>query len=476
MSRIQLVRDYLALALGEGVSKIAGFAAFAWLARVLTTEGYGAVELAVALSMFFALVVDAGLGPIGAREIARDPARVGTLAALVPSARIAIAAVAAPAMALTALTLGQPPATVALIAWFAAGLLFAPWAQRWLLQGLDRMAWVSGAQALRMVVFAAGVVVLVRAPEDLLWVGGVEVVAAGAMALYFIVLQAATVTPVRLSFALGELRPLGREALPVGVEQLLWALNQYLPTVLVALLLDSSDLAWFGGAHRIVLALGSFVFIYHFNLYPTLARRAGEDADAVAGLVGPSFRVTAWLSIGAAMFLALLATPLVTLAFGEGFAGAARPFAWLIFVLPVSLLSGHARFALIASGHQRQELVAQAIGAVVTIAVGVAAIAWLGILGGAIAMLASGAVVWGVAHRYACRHVAPFPLLGPVWRPAASAGCLAGGALSLGLSPLLGASLAAAAFALLAPLLDPALLADVRRLAGAKAMDDHGAS
>ena len=70
-SPAQVVRDFLALSGGELLAKLAGFAAFAYLARTLGPEHYGAVELAVALVMFFSLVVDFGFGSIGARELAQ---------------------------------------------------------------------------------------------------------------------------------------------------------------------------------------------------------------------------------------------------------------------------------------------------------------------------------------------------------------------------------------------------------------------
>lgn len=479
MSRFRLVRDFAALSGGELVSKVAGFLAFAYLARVLEPMAYGAVELAAAMALFFALVVDFGFGPIGAREIAREPGRAEELAARVPAARLLLALLAVPLMGLTGLALGQPAETVALIWLFAGSLLFVPWVQRWLLQGLEMMTWVSGAQALRMIVFAVGVLFLVDGREDLLRVGAIEICAVASMALYFAWVQRSRITPLRLSFQLEGLRSLAKEALPVGAEQLVWALNQYLPTVLVAVLLGGSSLAWFGGAHRLVLSLGTFVWLYHFNLFPTLARSAGAGSEAIGALVGPSVRVTAWASIGLALCLALLAGPITLIAFGDAFAGAALPFTVLVWALPLGLLSGHARFGLIAAGEQTRELRAQLVGAVVTVVVGISAIQALGAVGGAVAMLASNLAVWVVAHRAMSAHVAPIPFLGPVWRPALWAAVLAGVALwfersasaDLGLgapSPWITAPVVGAAFLAAAPLLDRALLRDLRRLAGAK--------
>ncbi len=469
MGRFRLLRDLAALSGGELVGKVAGFLAFAYLARTLPPASYGSVELAAALALFFTLVVDFGFGPIGAREVARDPACAAELAARVPAGRLLLAMLAFPLMGGLGHLLGQPPRAVALIWLFAGSLIFAPWIQRWLLQGLDLMGWVSGAQALRMAVFAVGVVAVVRGPDDLLRVGMVEIGAAASMALYFLAVQGARVAPLRLSFELGGLRRLAREALPVGAEQLVWAANQYLPTVLVAALLGGADLAWFGGAHRIVLSLGTFVWLYHFNLYPTLARSAGEGRGAVIALVEPSFRVTAWASIGLALGLSLLAGPITRIAFGPSFGAAAQPFAVLVWALPLGLLSGHARFGLIAAGEQTRELGAQLVGAAVTLGVGLVAIGAWGPAGGGVAMLASNLAVWAVAHRAMRAHVAAIPALGPVWRPALAALVSAGAAWLL--LPHHGWLLAAGAgtvYLLGAPLIDRRLLRDLGRLAGAK--------
>jgi len=468
VTRLRLVRDLAALAGGEGLSKVAGFLAFAYLARVLRPEDYGAVELAAALALFFALIVDFGFGPIGAREIARHPERAPELAAEVPAARLLLALLAVPLMVLTPWALGQPEATVRVVALFALSLLASPWTQRWLLQGLDRMAWVSVAQALRMIVFAAGVVLFVHGPEDLARVGVLEIAAAAVMALYFVAVQGIAITPVRLSFHRPALARLWREARSVGASQVVWALNQYLPTVLVAGFLGGAEIAWFGGAQRIVLSLGTFVWIYHFNLFPWVARTTGSSPEAFRRLVEPSFRVTAWIGVVGAAALTWVAGPVCRLAFGDAFGAAAAPFAVAVWALPVGLLSGHARYALIASGHQARELAAQVQGAVVTLGVGCVAVPWLGALGAAIAMLASSSVVWIAAHGATARHVAPIPFLAPVVRPAVVSGLLALGLSLLPWSPWAEAALLATGALALAPFVDRGLWSDLRALAVAK--------
>ena len=65
------------------------------------------------------------------------------------------------------MALGGSPDRVWLIWLFAFSLLSRPWVQQWLFQGLEKMIWVSGGQVIRMSVFAVGVVLFVRSPDDI---------------------------------------------------------------------------------------------------------------------------------------------------------------------------------------------------------------------------------------------------------------------------------------------------------------------
>ena len=189
------LRDFVYLSGGELVSKGVAFVAFAYLARMLEPEAYGAVELAFSLVLLFGFVVEFGTDAIGAREVARDRGAVPGLAASIPAARLLVALVAIPAMGLSALAMGQPAETVRLVWLIALSLLAISWKQTWLLQGLEMMGWISAGGALRMLIFALGVLVLVRSPDDLLLVGAIEVAAAAAFAVYLMAVQQRRVTP-----------------------------------------------------------------------------------------------------------------------------------------------------------------------------------------------------------------------------------------------------------------------------------------
>ena len=364
----------------------------------------------------------------------------------------------------------EPTDTARDLIWlYALGLLAVVCKQDWLLQGREMMKAAAAGDAIRMAVFALGVIAFVHVPQDLLVVGLVEVVAAALWAIYFLVIQQVRVAPIRLCISFPALTNLMAQSTSIGLSNMIWAITQYTPLFLVANLAGAEQTAWFGASHRIVISLLVFSWLYHFNLYPAMARRAGGTQEALAGLVDASFRVVAWGAILLALLLTLLAEPLLALTFGEPFSVAAPAFAVLVWVLPVTLLSGHVRWAMIATGNQRYVLYAQGAGAAVVLIGGVAAVPVFHAVGASAAMLAAAIAVWAAAHAGARAGTIHRPRLLVAGLPALVAVASGGLAQVLATNPWVNAAIAATAYVLCALILDRRLLADFQRLARAKA-------
>jgi O-antigen/teichoic acid export membrane protein len=401
--KYKLWNDYAVLAGGQAGIKLLGLLAFAWLARVLDPVSYGAVEYVVGLTAVFATVVDAGLGTVGIRRAAHDAARLPVLAFQIQLARLLLALLSVPAMILIARSAAAVAGEGLLVALFAASLLTQPWRPEWLLQACERMTETAIARVLRTAVFLVGVLLLVRRPGDLALVGAAELAALVVMALYCLWVQQVRITPVRLTGPVQGLAPLAREGAVVGAGNLVWSLDQYAPLFLLGSFVGGAETAWYAAAARIVGALMVFGSIYHFSLYPTLTRAHARDGAELARLLAASLRITAWVGSLAALALATLATPILAVAFGPKLTAGAPALQLMAWILPVTLCSGQARWALTAAGAQSRVLAAQLAGLAATLAVvAVAGPRW-GLLGYAAAALAGPIVVWIVAHRSATR-------------------------------------------------------------------------
>lgn len=158
-----------------------------------------------------------------------------------------------------------------------------------------------------------------------------------------------------------------------------------------------------------------------------------------------------------------------TVVYGELFATAAPVLATLIWVFPITALSGHARWGLIAAGRQRDVLVAEIAGSVTMLGVGILLIPQLKAVGGAMAIVSSSLVVWGVTHTFAAKYVNRLPLLGPSLYPGLLAVLGAGLGYTFGASPWQASAIGAGLFGLSTLWVASQLMADFRQLARAKA-------
>jgi O-antigen/teichoic acid export membrane protein len=464
---LKLVRDFLALATGQVLSKIVIFVAFAYLARTLDTETYGFVEFAFALTLFATIVVDLGLGAIGARELVKDPKRAESLTATIPAARILTALVVVPIMGFGAGLMGHNEETVQLVWLFGFSLLALPWKQDWLLQGLEMMRGVALGDVIRAGAFATGVFIFVRGPGDLLAVGFVEIGAAFAAAIFYVGFQQLYVGRVRVRFSIQQIRELASQAWVIGFGHVVWAVNQYVQLILLASLVGGEMTAYYGVAHRVVASLLIFSLIYHFNLFPVLVRVTMGSAERFDQLMQASVRVVAWAGILVALSFTVMSEPILELVFGDRFAAGAASLAILIWVLPITSLSGHARHGLVAKNRQNQLLHAQLIGMAATLLATPFLIWNYGAVGAAIGMVGANLAVWIAADIYARIHVGKIPFFRGSVRPFGLAALII--LIWIGVQP--GTWLSAllpAAFLVLAPLVDRQLLPDLKRLAHAK--------
>lgn len=424
----KLARNYLVLVAGEVLAKLVNFLAFAWLGRTLGAEHYGSLEFALALMVFFTLPVDMGLGVFGAREIARNPEAAPSLLAGITMLRALLALASLACLALLAAVLPAPAEVKQLLLLYGCSLLGLPLLLQWYFQGHDEMQWVALTSVVRYGVFAGLVLTLLGPGTPLGWVGLVECAAVSAAAL-FCVAVAVFRFRVRLQPPARGWRGAAtylREGLPIGLTELVWAFLWYIATVLAGLMVKDASLGWFGASHRILMALHTFVWLYFFNLLPSIARTVHGPRAELESLLGASLRLTAWAGMLAALLATALSGEALQVAFGPGFAGGGPVLATLVWVIPTALASGHYRYALISYGRQAMLLRATGCAALAVVAGCLLLVPRLGAQGAAWSLLAGCLLELGLAKAYVRREIAHVRLLVPLGRPAAAA---AGGLL-----------------------------------------------
>jgi len=419
----KLARNYLVLIAGEVLAKLVNFAAFAWLGRTFGAERYGSLEFTLALMVFFTLPVDMGLGVFGAREIARNRQAGPRLLAGITLLRGLLALISLAGLGLLAVLLPAPAEVKELLLLYGCSLLGIPLLLQWYFQGHDEMHWVALASLVRYAVFAGLVLATLRPQMPLREVGLIECAAVSAAALFCLAVAVWRfhVWPLRPTGAWRETAAYLREAMPIGLSELVWAMLWYLATVLTGLMVKDASLGWFGASHRILMALHTFVWLYFFNLLPSIARTIHGPRTELERLLAASLRLTAWAGTLAALLGTVLSGEALRLAFGAAFAGGGGVLATLVWVIPVALASGHYRYALIAYGRQSLLLRATGCAALAVVAGCLVLVPRIGIQGAASSLLLGCLLELGLTKAYVGREIARVQLLAPLGRPAAAA-------------------------------------------------------
>ena len=208
-----------------------------------------------------------------------------------------------------------------------------------------------------------------------------------------------------------------REGAPIGLCDLAWAALWYFSTVLLGFMVTDQELGWFGAAHRASGAVHTFVWLYFFNLLPSISRCVGQPRESLLRLMGRSQTVVAWGGIFVALLLTVLSRQLLMLAYGDLYENAAAPFSVLIWVAPIALISGHYRYTLVAYNLQKWLLYWTALAALAGALAGPVLISRYGPLGAAVAALGANVIVLALCYETVRRRIAEIPFAARLVRP-----------------------------------------------------------
>lgn len=313
-------------------------------ARSLGAEAFGIFTYAFSLVLLFSVVADFGLTTAFVRRVAVAPTRACTLLSRILGLRTALGVLAIGLAVGTAAAAGGRGELLAQIAVLATALVLNTMAS--LFEGLLKAAGRAGSAGIPLLVqSAAGGLggTLLLALGAGLWAGIWGWLAGGVAHLLFAAWAARGVSLPGGSGTKCEDVPaagaLLREAWPLAFSGAFIALYFRIDAVLLHLLRDEREVGLYGAVYRLFAGLGVLSTAYRSVVFPFLARAADGPTEALAALCRRSLRLQLLGTSFVAVFVSVLARPLVHLLFGSGYDAAAPALAILIWALPASFMA-----------------------------------------------------------------------------------------------------------------------------------------
>jgi O-antigen/teichoic acid export membrane protein len=163
----------------------------------------------------------------------------------------------------------------------------------------------------------------------------------------------------------------------------------YFAIVLLGFYKPGTELGWFGASHRVSMALHTFVWLYFFNLLPYMSRCVGRPHSMLLNMMDQSMAFSAWSGVFIGLVTTLLSRELLTAAYGPRFAGGGPTLTALGWMIPIAMLSGHHRFALIAYNRQITMMYSAIGSGVIAVILAFELIPRYGAMGAAYSLLAA---------------------------------------------------------------------------------------
>lgn len=389
----------LSLGGGEVAARVVAFVGTAYLARVLTPDGFGVIGFALAIAGYLSLAIRAGVDAVGAREVARAPAQAARLAASVSAARLLFALVAFAVIAAVALVLPKPP--VVRLVLVLTGLSFFTTAldTAWVHKGLERNRRVGLSLVVNEGISVGLILLVIAGPADLVWVPVLVFAGQLAAAAYLAwpLFRAGLPRPeLRLGLRLFRLSGF------LIVTKVLRTLLFTFDVVLMGFWLGEREVGLYTAPYRVCNMLAALSASMLFAYLPEFARasaRLDDLGDAASRSVELAWALAAPVAVGGI----LVAQPLLVLLFGGDYVEGALAFQWLLVATALILVRGAFHNVFLVRDQMRTEMLIMAAAVALNVVLNVVLIPRHGLVGAAVATAAAEALVvvlcvWAIAR------------------------------------------------------------------------------
>ena len=396
-----VMRNTSFLLLGEIISKPLLFLAMVYLARVLSPDGFGKVNFALAIITYFILLSNMGVSLLGTRDIARQKDRIGYYINNIISLRLCLSALGISIILTASLVLDSPDEILELILIYSLGLVPLSFFLDWVFQGQEEMGYIAASRIITNGVNIVLIFCLIRSPEQLMLVPWCQVCGQMAASLFLLLSLKRRFRFPRLSFQWKAWWTIIRPSLPMGAALFMNQIILNLDTVMIGLMKGDYDVGLYQAAYQIVFFLIIISNAYFDAVFPVLSKYFEISLHALRQIQILSARIVSMIGLPLAVGGTFLATEIIILTFGAEYAGGTIPFKILIWSVFLILINNIYSRGLLACNRQKDFLLVLLVQALVNIGFNFILIPPWGLMGAGIStILAEGAGFILYAHYF----------------------------------------------------------------------------
>jgi O-antigen/teichoic acid export membrane protein len=422
--------NILSLGTGEVAARIVAFFGTAYAARVLGPEHFGIVGFATAIFSYFSIAVSGGLNDVGVREVARRPLEAASIATNVIVIRLAMAAIGISFLGMTVWFLDKPP-TVKLVILFTGLLLFSlAFDTSWVYKGLGRNHPVTVALILSQILFAAGIFLTVRQPDDVVFM---------PLSQFIGEIIAGFVLTIPL-FWLGKIKIDWREGFNILRSSGFWAVSRMMRAVmysfdvlLIGFWIGVEAVGYYNAPYRICFLLVAIAVSINTSFLPIITRAAIQDSPIpeIGKIAERSLYFAAAVAAPLVVGGIIIAEPLLEAVFGSEYREGGVAFRFLLLSIGFVFLYGSSHNIFLAVNLLKTEMIIFGLAAAVNVGLNIIIIPRYGIVGAAAVTALAEAFPLVLGAIIISRLGVPYSLMS-IWKPLLASGVMGAALLTFG--------------------------------------------
>lgn len=381
-------RNLLSIFLSDGITRIIGFAATVYIARVLVVEGFGLINYGLAFISYALLFANPGLTIIGAREVAKAPHDRRFIEETL-GLRFTLAVLMFVFFIIGTLVIPGDTITKKVIIVYAMTLFPFAILFEFVFQGREEMLYIGVGRIIQYGIYLGVLVLFLKDVTDILVVPFAFVVSYLINAIFLIGIFVRKYKSFTFRFSIPYWRTILSTSMPVGLAIIFNHATVSLPPIVLGIFKTNFDVGIFSAGYKIVFMLLVIERVFYYVFFPILSKRHKQEHETLPGSFNFLTRFLFALTIPIAFGGLILAPRIIGLVYGPAFASAVNVLRILLvyfIIVPINTIFG---YGLIAIDQERRFFRVTTLTALINAAMILLLGLRFGFYGAAVALLVS---------------------------------------------------------------------------------------
>ncbi len=346
-------RNMFYVFLGDFSAKLIGFIATTYLARVLDTDGFGMINIGLAVLTYGLLFSTLGLQLFGTGQIARGQREEAAFTGQLLFTRIFLGMIIFFGIWLFSekMAAGEDAVIPGIIVTYSMFLFPGALLLDWFFQGKGQMGVVAVGRFAHMVVYLVLNLLFVHGRGDILTTAWAWVVGGFANALVLGSIFYRRGYQIEPVFSLRQAIHDIRRSLPLGISTIISQIVLQFPVLYLGWYASSADVGVFSAAFRLMLILLVVDRIFYTVFFPAITRRARNDPGSLPELTNRVLKIVTLTALMCGLAAIFSADWLVPLIFGTRYLPAIPIFQTLTGYFVFTMMNSVVGYTLVGLGN-----------------------------------------------------------------------------------------------------------------------------